>query len=151
MMLGVMRQEDLSGSALRGTDSLGPLDQKPKAQQCRVRDGLSNWPILVSCFHLDQRVSLGKSRHLSVSVGLSGSLVALCLFFCHTKEWKGVFPQPVRRPSLKALKPPHLNSAQRICVFSVFLLTGQGLPLSPGGEKSTCDTGSWQGLMVITR
>lgn len=121
----------------RGSDSLGPVDQKPKAQQCQVRDGLSHWPSLV-LFPLGQRVSLGKSHRSSISAGLSESLVALCLFFCHTKEWKGVFPQPVRRPSpvlSSEASSPLCSSAQHICVFSSFLLQVKRLPFSPGEEK----------------
>lgn len=34
-----------------GSDSLGPVDQKSKAQQCQVWDRLSYWSVL-ACFHL---------------------------------------------------------------------------------------------------
>lgn len=128
------------------SDSHGPVDQETKAQQCQVRNALSHWPVPVSRFSAGQSVLLGKSHRLSISGRLSESLVALCLFFCHTKEWKGVFPQPVRQPSLvlsSEASSPLCSSAQHICVFSAFLLQVKGCHLA-WGKKSTCDTGSWQ-------
>lgn len=113
-MLGVMRQEALRGSVLwraEGETHSAQWTRNPKAQQCQVRDGLSHWPVLVSCFHLGHCLVRGKNHRLSISAGLCESLVALCLFFCRTKEWKGVFPQPVRRPSQRSPpKPPHLSA-----------------------------------------
>lgn len=79
----------------------------------------------------------GKNHRLSINAGLSKSLVALCLFFCHTKEWKGVFPQPVRQPSpvlSSEASSPLCSSAQHVC-FLCLSFTGQGLPLSPEGGK----------------
>lgn len=85
-------------------------------------------------FPLGQHVSLGKNHRLSISAGLGESLVALCLFFCHTKEWKGVFPQPVRRPSpvLSSEASSPLHCSTHMC-FLFLSFTGQGLPLSLGG------------------
>lgn len=139
-------QEELSGSALGGSDSLDPVDQKPKAQTV---SGSGRTLPLVShrlLFPLGQHVSFGeKVIACPLAWGSAKFSVALCLFFCHTKEWKGVFPQPVRLPS------PVLLFSTHMC-FLFFSFTGQGVPLSPeeGDEKHM-----WHwipaGLMVITR
>lgn len=96
--------------------------------------GQSSSPVSTGPAHFVKK----KNHRLSISAGLSESLVALCLFFCHTKEWKGVFPQPVRQPSpvpSSEASLPLCSSAQHICVFSSFLLQVKGCHLGRGGEK----------------
>lgn len=85
------------------------------------------------------------SRGLSVSEGWRR---AECLFLCQAEEWKGVFPQPVRRPSASS---PRRSSAPHRCVFSSFLSKVKGRHFSLGAGRSgggvgeACDTGSCRG------
>lgn len=71
------------------------------------------------------------------------------MFFCHTEEWKGVFPQPVRRPSASS---PRCSSAPHMCVFPAFLYQVKGYHLARGwGVRSTCDHWILPGLMLLSQ
>ena len=141
MMVGVMRQEDLSGSALRGKLRLWlTRPSGPETQSTTVSGSGRALPLVGPCplFPLGRRVGVRKVIACPLARG-SASLVALCLFFCHSKEWKGVFPQPVMRPSPGLSSDgssPLCSSDQHMCVFSSFLLQVKGLPLSPEGGGS---------------
>lgn len=150
-----MRQEELSGSALRRAEEWLTRPSGPETRSTTVSGSGGALPLVSPrlLFPLGQHVSLGKNHRLSISAGLSESLVALCLFFCHTKEWKGVFPQPVRRPSpvlSSEASSPLCSSAQHICVFSSFLLQVKGCHLALGGAHVTLDPGKANGHYSVS-
>lgn len=101
---------------------------------------MSGWghslSLVASCFlRAGWSLWLAQNHHYTISVGLGKSLEAQCLFFCHTEGVERCVSttcQMLVSPSPQLTAPP----APHMSVFSSFLLTGQGLALSPEGRKA---------------